>query len=91
MRVVEQFPGSSYAPDAYHRLVQLSYSLKNYADVIEYAADNQSMAAAGAVHSFTNPEATEFGRKFNLPLAYSEEADALSWTKTIRFLKAELF
>ncbi len=45
----------------------------------------------GAVHSFTNPEATEFGRKFNLPLAYSEEADALSWTKTIRFLKAELF
>jgi hypothetical protein len=32
----------------------------------------------GAVHAFTNPEATEKGRQFNLPLAYHPEADKLS-------------
>lgn len=45
----------------------------------------------GAVHSFTNPQASEFGQKFNLPLAYNKEADLLSWDRTLRFLKAELF
>jgi dienelactone hydrolase len=29
----------------------------------------------GAVHAFTNPEATEAGKKFNLPLAYNAKAD----------------
>lgn len=29
----------------------------------------------GAVHAFTNPEATEKGRKFNLPLAYNAAVD----------------
>lgn len=33
----------------------------------------------GAVHSFTNPGATEAGKKFNLPLAYDKEADEKSW------------
>jgi dienelactone hydrolase len=33
----------------------------------------------GAKHSFTNPEATENGKKFNLPLAYNEKADKESW------------
>jgi dienelactone hydrolase len=33
----------------------------------------------GAVHSFTNPDATENGKKFNLPLAYNAEVDAKSW------------
>ena len=33
----------------------------------------------GAKHSFTNPDADTFGKKFNLPLAYSPEADQLSW------------
>jgi dienelactone hydrolase len=31
----------------------------------------------GAVHAFTNPEATEAGKKFNLPLAYNAEADKI--------------
>jgi dienelactone hydrolase len=34
---------------------------------------------AGAKHSFTNPDATDNGRKFNLPLAYSAVADVRSW------------
>lgn len=33
----------------------------------------------GAKHSFTNPEADAFGKKFNLPLAYDPEADRKSW------------
>jgi len=33
----------------------------------------------GVRHSFTNPEADDFGKKFNLPLAYDQEADRKSW------------
>ena len=33
----------------------------------------------GAIHSFINPSADEFGKKFNLPLAYNENADKESW------------
>lgn len=39
----------------------------------------------GAVHGFTNPEATELGQKFNLPLAYNQEADTNSWNKMASF------
>ena len=39
----------------------------------------------GAMHSFTNPEATELGKKFNLPLAYNPAADRLSWTAMQEF------
>ncbi len=34
---------------------------------------------AGAKHSFTNPGADEFGKRFNLPLAYNADADMASW------------
>jgi dienelactone hydrolase len=44
----------------------------------------------GAVHSFTNPDATELGKKFNLPLAYNEKADKESWADMTRFF-AEIF
>ena len=30
----------------------------------------------GAVHAFTNPEATALGQKFNLPLKYDAKVDA---------------
>jgi len=33
----------------------------------------------GAVHSFTNPDADVFAKKFNIPLAYSKDADEKSW------------
>lgn len=32
-----------------------------------------------ALHAFTNPEATEKGKKFNLPIGYNANADAASW------------
>lgn len=41
----------------------------------------------GAVHSFTNPVADEFGKKFNMPLAYNENADKESWTELQKVLK----
>ncbi len=34
---------------------------------------------AGAVHAFTNPNATEMGKKFKLPIAYNAAADTASW------------
>ena len=40
----------------------------------------------GAKHSFTNPQVDEFGKKFNLPLAYHPEADAQSWLAMRDFL-----
>jgi dienelactone hydrolase len=44
----------------------------------------------GAVHAFTNPAATENGKKFNLPLAYDADADRKSWEEMQRFLSAVL-
>jgi dienelactone hydrolase len=51
----------------------------------QYEALKQDMAAAkanyrvveypGAVHAFTNPEATALGKKFNLPLRYDAKAN----------------
>lgn len=41
----------------------------------------------GAKHSFTVPEADEFGRKFNMPFAYSPEADKQSWAELQTFFK----
>lgn len=34
---------------------------------------------AGAKHAFTNPAATEAGKKFNIPIAYNPDADKNSW------------
>ena len=33
----------------------------------------------GATHAFTNPEATELGKKFNMPIEYNAAADSASW------------
>lgn len=41
----------------------------------------------GVVHSFTNPDADEFGTKFKMPLAYDAMADADSWAKTRAFFQ----
>ena len=43
-----------------------------------------------AVHAFTNPAATEAGKKFNLPLAYDAKADRKSWDEMQRFLRPAL-
>lgn len=44
----------------------------------------------GAKHSFTNPDADQYGQQFNMPLAYNAEADKDSWAQTGVFLK-EIF
>jgi dienelactone hydrolase len=41
----------------------------------------------GAVHAFTNPDATEAGKKFNLPLAYNAEADKESKAEAVKFFQ----
>ncbi len=40
----------------------------------------------GVMHSFTNPDADEYAKKFNLPLAYDAEADKDSWAQLQVFL-----
>jgi dienelactone hydrolase len=62
----------------------------------QIAAFEQEMSAAGveyefinypgALHGFTNPEATENGKKFGLPLAYDAQADQDSWKAMQGFL-----
>ena len=41
----------------------------------------------GAKHSFTNPDADIYGKKFNLPLEYNQQADIHSWEDMQVFLK----
>lgn len=52
--------------------------------------DYKVVTFAGVKHSFTNPAADEYGRKFNLPLAYDAAADKASWDETKSFL-ADIF
>ena len=40
----------------------------------------------GAMHSFTNPDADEYAKKFSMPLAYNAEADKDSWAQLQAFL-----
>ncbi len=44
--------------------VNADYTFKSYAD---------------ATHAFTNPQATEWGKKFNMPISYNAAADTTSW------------
>jgi len=39
----------------------------------------------GALHAFTNPESTEAGKKFNMPIAYNAAADEASWNDMKEF------
>ena len=40
-----------------------------------------------AEHGFTNPQATENGKTFNIATAYNKEADKNSWEEMLSFLK----
>jgi dienelactone hydrolase len=44
----------------------------------------------GAVHAFTNPEATELGQKFNLPLRYDAQVDREAKAEALKFFNANL-
>jgi len=43
-----------------------------------------------AKHAFTNPDADEYGKKFNIPLAYNAEADKQSWAE-MKYFFDEIF
>ncbi|HXX80872.1 MAG TPA: dienelactone hydrolase family protein [Thermodesulfovibrionales bacterium] len=49
-------------------------------------ADFRLIEYPGAIHSFTNPDADEYAKKFNLPLGYNAEADKKSWEELTKFL-----
>ena len=51
-------------------------------------ADYQFINLPGAVHAYTNPEATEAGKKFNMPIAYNERADKEAKAQADRFFAA---
>ncbi|GAB0057067.1 hypothetical protein SIID45300_01388 [Candidatus Magnetaquicoccaceae bacterium FCR-1] len=54
----------------------------------DLGADMRFVGYPGVTHAFTNPEATELGAKFKLPIAYHAEADQKSWQELSTFLAA---
>ncbi|MBV8961792.1 MAG: dienelactone hydrolase family protein [Hyphomicrobiales bacterium] len=63
-------------------------ALKKDFDVAK--ADYRIIEYPGAVHAFTNPEATELGKKFNLPLRYDAKVDQEAEAEAAKFLAADL-
>jgi dienelactone hydrolase len=59
-------------------------------EMAEQKVDFKFVNYPGAVHSFTNPEATALGKKFKMPIAYNAKADKESWEDLQSFLK-EIF
>lgn len=51
-------------------------------------ADYTFKIYANATHAFTNPDATETGKKFNMPIEYNETADKASWIDMQNFLNS---
>ncbi|MCB1857787.1 MAG: dienelactone hydrolase family protein [Gammaproteobacteria bacterium] len=51
------------------------------AEMEQAGVDYQFVDYPGAMHSFTNPGADDYGTRFQLPLAYNPEADAKSWAE----------
>lgn len=60
------------------------------AEMKEVGADYYFIEYPGAVHSFTNPDATAAGEKFDMPLMYDELADESSWAH-MRLLFQDVF
>jgi dienelactone hydrolase len=65
------------------------------ADVTAFKKELDDMNASyifksysGATHAFSNPDATEWGKKFKLPIAYNAAADSSSWNEMMTFLNA---
>jgi dienelactone hydrolase len=56
-------------------------------EMTDAKADFRVVTYPGVKHSFTNPDADELGKKFNLPMAYNAAADKDSWQQATVFLK----
>ncbi|KFG69416.1 dienelactone hydrolase family protein [Microvirga sp. BSC39] len=59
-------------------------------DLDEAKAEYRVIEYPGAVHAFTNPEATELGQKFNLPLRYDQQVDREAKAEALKFFNANL-
>src|SRR5664280_3523372 len=53
-------------------------------------ADFQFISYPKAMHSFTNPDADMYAKKFNIPVGYNADADKKSWAELDNFL-ADIF
>ena len=58
------------------------------ADMDTAKADYRVIEYPGAVHAFTNPEATALGKKFNLPLRYDAKVNKQAEGEASRFFAA---
>lgn len=65
------------------------------AEVAQFKKQMDSIGASytfkgydGAVHAFTNPNATAMGEKFKLPIKYNAAADTASWNEMKTFFSA---
>jgi dienelactone hydrolase len=54
-------------------------------EMTDAKADFRFINYPGAVHAFTNPEATKLGKQFKLPLAYNAKVDKESWKEMKKF------
>jgi dienelactone hydrolase len=52
--------------------------------------DYRYIGYPGAVHAFTNPQATELGKKFNLPIAYNAQVDKEAKAQSEKFFAQAL-
>ena len=59
-------------------------------EMADAGADCRFVAYEGALHGFTNPEATANGAKYGLPLRYDEAVDKRSW-EDMQALFSEIF
>jgi len=53
-------------------------------------ADYKFIGYDSALHAFTNPDATELGKKFKMPIAYNAAADTASWKEMTEFFNRVL-
>ena len=62
--------------------------IKNFRSNLDSAkVDYTFIVYPEATHAFTNPESTENGKKFNMPISYNMAADKKSWEDMKAFFK----
>lgn len=75
------------AADSFVSQAEIAEFKKQMADA---EADLTFVDYPDATHAFTNPQATETGKKFSMPIAYNEAADMKSWNDFKKFMKKKV-
>jgi dienelactone hydrolase len=57
------------------------------AEMTAAKVEHEVVSYANALHAFTNPAATELGKKFKMPIAYDKAADEKSWADFLAFVE----